>query len=171
MNHDQSSRYDQLSSLETIGATNLMLADQDEDLRGRAVVDLSGEKLGKVDDLMVDTTQRKVRFLRVGSGGFLGIGREHALIPVDAIESVTEDLVRVNPTRQHISSSPDYSPDLVTNEEYYRQVYDHYGYSPYWSAGYQYPDYSRSRQRSTMSDQEGGYTPDTARRDQTGNSR
>lgn len=130
-----------VNTLEKLGHTNLMVSNPDEDIRGRMVVDSAGEKIGKVDELMVDGSQGKVRFLQVGSGGFLGLGREHVLIPVDAITRITEDTVYINQSMQYLSKSPQYSPDLVTNEAYYRDIYNYYGYSPYWEEGYQYPPY------------------------------
>jgi sporulation protein YlmC with PRC-barrel domain len=168
MNQDQSSTHGHIDTLETLGQTNLMLADPSQDIRGRTVVDANGEKLGKITELLVDSSQYKVRFLRVGSGGFLGIGREHVLIPVDAIESVTHDLVRINQTSQLVVGSPEYSPDLMTNEDFYRTVYNHYGHQPYWSPGYQYPNYDN---RQGLGDREGGYSSDTAANSKPKNSR
>ena len=143
---------EKMGSLEKLGKTNLMLTDPNEDIRGHTVFDSTGEKLGKVDELLVDSDHHKVRFVQVGSGGFLGIGREHFLIPVDAIEQVGNDEIRINQTRQSISGSPEYSPDLTTNEEYYRGVYDYYGLSPYWNAGYQYPNYPYFNRERDQSD-------------------
>lgn len=140
-----------IGNLEKLGKTNLMLTDPNEDIRGHTVFDSTGEKLGKVDELLVDGDHHKVRFVQVGSGGFLGIGRDHFLIPVDAIKQVGQDEIHINQTSQQISSSPEYSPDLTTNEEYYRGVYDHYGISPFWNPGYQYPlypYYDREREQS-----------------------
>jgi sporulation protein YlmC with PRC-barrel domain len=128
-------------TLEKLGKTGLMLTDPNEDIRGHAVFDSTGEKLGKVDELLVDSDNRKVRFIQVGSGGFLGIGRDHFLVPVDAIEFVGIDEIHINQTKQSISGSPEYSPDLTTNSDYYNSIYTYYGYSPFWNAGYQYPRY------------------------------
>ncbi len=150
MNQEQPSTSATMSGLETLSSTNLMLENPSQDIRGHTVVDASGEKLGKVDELMVDSVQHMVRFLQVGSGGFLGVGREHVLIPVDAIESVTDDLVRINHTSQRVIGSPEYAPDLVTNEDFYRRVYDYYGYKPYWNS-------SDAHQRQGLTEQEGGY--------------
>lgn len=128
-------------TLEKLGNTNLMVSSPDEDIRGRVVMDSSRQKIGRVDELIVDSGTAKVRFIEVGSGGFLGLGREHVLIPVDAITRITQDAVYIGQTLQHLSQSPPYSPELVTNEEYYRSIYNYYGYIPYWEEGYQYPPF------------------------------
>lgn len=49
------------------------LEDQSQDLRGRGVYDHVGNQLGSVEDLYVEPEEQEVRFLDVGSGGFLGI--------------------------------------------------------------------------------------------------
>jgi len=40
--------------------------------RGRTVVDRHRDEVGRVEDLLVDERENRVRFLRVGEGGFLG---------------------------------------------------------------------------------------------------
>lgn len=131
-------------TLEKLSQSGFMLADPKEDIRGRKVLDKEGQRVGKVDDLWVDQ-DLKVRMLEVGSGGFVGMGREHTLVPVDAIAYVTEDQVQLHQLRQHLASSPVYSPEVLSNEEFYRRVYAHYGYEPYWSPSYRSPVYPHYR--------------------------
>ena len=53
------------------GADDLLLFEYaSEDVRGREVYSLEGEKIGHVDDLLVDPKTVKARFLIVASGGF-----------------------------------------------------------------------------------------------------
>src|SRR5690606_41386570 len=86
--------------------TDLVLSQPDEDVRGRKVIDADGNDIGHVDDLMIDDREKKVRFLRVASGGFLGIGRTKVLIPVDVIQKITRDTVQIDRTREHVAGSP-----------------------------------------------------------------
>jgi CBS domain-containing protein/sporulation protein YlmC with PRC-barrel domain len=120
--------------------TNLTLAEAGEDLRGLKALDLSGEELGTVNDLFIDEQERKVRFLEVSSGGFLGLGATKFLIPVDAISRITADDVHINQSRERVAGAPQYDPALV-EERYATDVYGHYGYQPYWGPGYHYPPY------------------------------
>lgn len=128
-----------------------------DDIRDFTVRDSAGEKIGKVDQLLVDPDTRKVRFLQVGHGGFLGIGRERSLLPVDAIQSVDyqNHEVYVNQTRGQVDASSAYQPDMVDKgEEYYATVYDYYGYPGPWSPGYVYPDYTALRRDRTEADRQ-----------------
>lgn len=118
-----------------------MLASQDEDIRGRKVVDHDGEDLGKVEDLLIDAGQRKVRMLRVEHGGILGIGATASFIPVDAVTAIDDETVHIGAPRQRVTESPRYDPKLVNAEKLYAELYRHYGYTPFWSDGYVYPSY------------------------------
>jgi sporulation protein YlmC with PRC-barrel domain len=124
-----------------LGDTDLTVANPDEDIRGRKVVDRQGEELGHVDALLIDDRESKVRFLRIASGGFLGLGEHTFLLPVDAITRITADQVTVDQTRERVAGAPRYDPDLVYDRDYYGDVYGYYGYGPYWAPGYVYPAY------------------------------
>lgn len=127
------------TSLVKLSDSDQILADPNEDIRGRKVEDRDGEDLGKVDDLLIDTEEGKVRFLRVEHGGILGIGATASFIPIDAITRVAEDTVYVGETRERVAGAPPYDPDLIDGSQYYDSLYGYYGYPPYWGSGYRYP--------------------------------
>lgn len=129
------------SALITLGAQGQTVADPVEDIRGRRVHDKDGADIGKVTDLLIDTEQRKVRFLEVEHGGFLGLGAKASFIPVDAISAVNVDFVSIDQSGEHIAAAPGYDPDLQDVKSYYERVSDYYGYQPYWGMGYIYPGY------------------------------
>lgn len=129
------------ATLVRLGDTDVTLADPAEDIRGRKAVDANGEEIGTVQSLLIDDAETKVRFLEVESGGFLGLGGESRLIPVDAVAEVRDDRVRIDRTREHVHESPEYDPRLAQEVDYYGDVYGYYGYAPFWAAGYAYPAY------------------------------
>ena len=129
-----------MRTLVQLGDSDLTLTHTAEDVRGRKVVDAHGQELGQVDDLLIDERERKVRFLRVSSGGFLGLGATKFLIPVEAIARVRADAVHIDQTADRVTAGPAYEPDLV-DDQFVESLYDHYGYSPYWAEGYTYPPY------------------------------
>lgn len=117
------------------------VANPEEDIRDRDVKDRNGQDIGKVKDLLVDQGEKRVRFLEVASGGFLGIGQETSLIPVDAITAISDDEVRIDQTRDHVAGAPEYDPALVRERDDYGGLLDYYGYGPWWGPGYRYPSY------------------------------
>lgn len=119
--------------------TDLTVAP-DDDIRGRKVIDRDGEEIGDVDALLIDDQDERVRFLEVGSGGFLGIGEEKRLIPVDAVVRIEDDAVHVDTARETVAAGPGYDPDVVEYPpDYYGNIYGYYGYAPFWTPGYMYP--------------------------------
>jgi sporulation protein YlmC with PRC-barrel domain len=126
-----------------LGETNLTVAEPKDDIRGRKVTDHAGDEMGKVKSLFVDEDAKQVRFFEMESGGLFGFGSETRLIPLEAIETVTEDEVRVDAAREHVQRSPIYDPEVTYDERYYGDVYGYYGFAPYWGAGPPYPPHSR----------------------------
>lgn len=132
------------ATLVKLSDSNLTVDDPKADVRGRKVVDKDGHEVGKVDDLLLDDREHKVRFLEVESGGFLGMGETKVLVPVDAITKIDDHAVHINQTREHVVRAPRYDPALVKDVRYVGNVYNHYGYGPYWGAGYIYPPFPYS---------------------------
>lgn len=132
---------DDNQKLVRLSDTEQTVANENEDIRGRSVKDRSGEDIGKVDDLLIDPSEYKVRFLVVASGGFLGIGEDKSFIPVDAVTRVDADEVHIDQAREHVAGAPAYEPDLINDRTYNESVFAYYGYSPYWTQGYAYPGY------------------------------
>jgi sporulation protein YlmC with PRC-barrel domain len=129
------------ATLRRLGDTDLRLKDNAEDIRGRTVRDKDDNDIGHVDDLLVDDTENKVRFLQVAAGGFLGLGQKKFLVPVDAISRIDDQHVHIDRTLEHVTGAPDYDPEVVAERSYYEGLYGYYGYPAYWSPGYMYPSY------------------------------
>ena len=149
------------SILIRLSDTDFDLSDQD-DARGRTVIDQHGNDIGDVNDLIVDPQQRKVRFLLVTSGGFLGIGSRMMLIPTESISRVTNKVVAIDQASPRGFKSSLYNPTLIDrsrerddygnyedyrNREYPRHGYG-YGYSgSSWHKGRGPRGYRRSDER------------------------
>ncbi len=129
------------ANLYRLSDTYQTVSDPEADVRGRKVVDSNGEEIGTVDDLLIDDEENKVRMLRVGEGGFLGLGKQHFLVPVDAVASIDPERVHIDRDRGRLGDVPIYDPDLAADPEYYGQLYGWWGFPPYWGAGYSYPPY------------------------------
>ncbi|GAB3227581.1 hypothetical protein GCM10027447_18860 [Glycomyces halotolerans] len=134
---------DETAELVRLGDTDLTVATEADDVRGRKVIDRDGEETGEVESLLIDRSERKVRFLEVGSGGFLGMGKKQVLVPVDAVTRIDEDHVYIDTSREHVASGPGYDPEITPEPErpYLEDVYGHYGLTPHWGSGYIYPGY------------------------------
>lgn len=74
-----------------------VLRDPGQDPRGKVAYGAGGERLGDVEGLYIDGRQRRVRFMEVGVGGLLGLGRKPILVPVGSIREIAGDRVVVVP--------------------------------------------------------------------------
>lgn len=114
-----------LSRLHDTGRT---VSGLDEDIRGRMVKDKDGRKIGKIEHLLIDDAEERIRFLEVASGGFLHLGETKSFIPVEAITRITDGDVYISPTREHVAGAPRYDPDLVeADARYFFDLYPYYG--------------------------------------------
>jgi sporulation protein YlmC with PRC-barrel domain len=134
---------DPTGTLVRLDDVDLTLADPGDDLRGRTVIDRNGDEVGTVDSLLIDEDERRVRFLEVGSGGFLGLGEKKRLVPVDAITRVDDDTVHIATDRDRVAGAPMYDPEVVPQRHYLEDVYGYYDTPPYWGPGYFYPGWPR----------------------------
>ena len=60
------------------GHTSAILASK---VKGTTVYDMAGDKIGHVEDLVLDKQSDKIMFAALGSGGVLGIGEKYFPIP------------------------------------------------------------------------------------------
>jgi sporulation protein YlmC with PRC-barrel domain len=110
---------------------NLRLREPLKNIRGLDVYDSNGEEIGSVEDLFVDQEAQFPRFLDVGAGGFLGIGKKHFLVPFEEVSRHVgeEERAIVRQDRDKVLGSPDFDPDEMPEVDLQRAVYAYYGYS------------------------------------------
>ena len=92
---------------------NLRLREPLKNIRGLDVYDRNGEEIGSVEDLFVDQEAQFPRFLDVGAGGFLGIGKKHFLVLFEEVSRHVgeEERVIARQDRYKVLGSPDFDPD------------------------------------------------------------
>lgn len=93
---------EELRNLAKLSENDAVLRTPSEDLRGRIVVDINGEQMGRVEDLYVDPEDREVRFLRINTEEFLA-GRKLSLtLPAGAVIDATDDGVQVDRDKNQV---------------------------------------------------------------------
>ncbi len=116
------------STLVKLEGSDFVLGDRDQDLRGLVVYDRDGKEIGTIEGLFVDEEARNVRFLDVGTGGSLGVGEKHFMIPVEAVTHIGGEGVIIDQGRQKVIDAPALPTNVVPEADYQRGVYDYYGY-------------------------------------------
>jgi hypothetical protein len=72
---------------------------------GKTVYNEAGEKVGRVDDLIV-TPDNAVSFAIVGVGGFIGVKRHHVAVPIGQLAPQSGDFVLAGATKAAIKALP-----------------------------------------------------------------
>ena len=98
------------------------------DLIHRAVTDPDNHHIGYVRDLLIDEVDWKVRFLHATQGGFLGIEERHFLIPIEAVRTVAEGFVVIEPSKKQVRGGPELDPNIRLHPELRTEIYEYYGY-------------------------------------------
>jgi sporulation protein YlmC with PRC-barrel domain len=131
---------DQMGTLRALEEREARLTGLHEDLRSRDVRDVAGDRIGTIEQLLVDDRENQVRLLLVTVSDCEGGENTQVLIPVDAITGITPATVWIRRTRRHVVGSPSHHCGRM-DQRYLESVYAHYGYYPYWPPGYVFPSY------------------------------
>jgi hypothetical protein len=104
-------------------------------INGYAIAASDG-RIGTVSDFLFDDASWLVRWLVVDTGNWLS-GRK-VLLPPSALGRLDakEQEFSVTLTKQQVKDSPDIDTDRAVSRQMETSVYDYYGWSPYWGAGF-----------------------------------
>lgn len=108
--------------------TNRLIASNK--VEGTAVYNRQGEKLGSVENFMVDKRSGHAEYAVLSFGGLFGVGQDHYPLPWDVLTYDTEKggyVVDLDKTV--LEKAPRYRDDEQPSydREYGRSVYDYYG--------------------------------------------
>jgi len=99
-------------------------------VEGTAVYNSDREKLGSIDDVVIDKRSGMVRYAVLEFGGFLGIGTDRYPLPWSRLTYDTDLDGYVVPIRKdELEGAPRYAQTAVPehSDAYGRKVYDYYG--------------------------------------------
>ena len=113
-------------------AGNLIAAEKVE---GTNVYNPQGDKLGTVDDIMIDKVSGKAIYAVMSFGGFLGIGEKNHPLPWSTLKyDQSKGGYVVNLDKKMLEKAPTYdrTGDFVWTPDYGREVDKYYGAPTYW---------------------------------------
>ncbi len=106
-----------------------------EKVEGTNVYNLNGDKLGTVDDIMIDKVSGRAIYAVMSFGGFLGMGEKQHPLPWSSLKyDERQGGYVVNLDKAMLEKAPtkDPSTDFTWTADYGRQVDKYYGAQSYW---------------------------------------
>jgi sporulation protein YlmC with PRC-barrel domain len=86
-----------------------------DDMMGREVEGSDGQPLGKISDVVVDSTSGKIQRLVIASGGFLGLGAKNVAVAFEDVEIRPEGgIVAKGVTQADIDAMPEFNVTAET---------------------------------------------------------
>jgi sporulation protein YlmC with PRC-barrel domain len=97
------------------GHTTAILASR---VKGASVYDVTGEKIGRVEDIILDKQSDRIMFAALGFGGMWGVGRMFYPVPWSLLDYASEKKGYVVPlTKANLEGAPAYDLDDLTKDD------------------------------------------------------
>ena len=106
-----------------------------EKVRGTSVYNLAGDKLGSVEDIMIDKVSGRAIYAVMSFGGFLGMGEEHYPLPWATLKyDVQKGGYMVNLDKKQLEGAPSYArgSEFKWTPDYGRKVDSFYKVPSAW---------------------------------------
>ena len=110
----------------TTTSTNAVISS--DRVEGTTVYNQAGDKLGTIDDLMIDKVSGQVRYAVMEFGGFLGMGADRYPIPWGMLTyDTSQDGYVVPLDKARLDQAPRYADDRIPDyDDTYRGSIDKY---------------------------------------------
>ena len=121
-----------MSDMDKLTTGNLINAEK---VHGTDVYNMAGEKLGTIEDLVLDKINGSVQFAVLSFGGLLGLGDKHYPLPWSALNYDTrQGGYVVNLSKEQLENAPAYEADeqIEWTPDYGRRVDAFYNVSRGW---------------------------------------
>lgn len=105
-------------------------------LMGDKVRNRDGDKLGHLEEIVLDLDGGRVSYAVLASGGFLGLGDKFFAVPWDliSVDSESHEVV-VDIAKEALENAPGFDKDNwpdINDRAWLGDVYRYYGREPYW---------------------------------------
>lgn len=105
-------------------------------LAGDSVRNPAGEKLGKIEDIMIDILSGRVAYAVLSFGGFLGLGNKLFAVPWNAftVDEENKEFV-LDVDKKVLENAPGFDKDNwpdMAGVDFGNEIFAYYGYTPYW---------------------------------------
>jgi sporulation protein YlmC with PRC-barrel domain len=79
---------------------------------GDEVLNRDGEKLGKINDIMVELSSGKIEYVVIELGGFLGMGEKYFAVPFELLKvDEKQEVFVLDQARETLNAAPGFDKD------------------------------------------------------------
>jgi sporulation protein YlmC with PRC-barrel domain len=117
------------------GHTTAILASK---VKGTAVYNAAGDRVGTVEDIVLDKLSNNIMFVVLGSGGVLGMGEQYRPIPWSVLDfDQTMNGYVISMDKEKLEKAPAYRMEDLTkadgsNGAILSKTYSYYNVPQYW---------------------------------------
>ena len=105
-------------------------------LEGNDVVNRQGDKLGDIEEIMLDVPSGQIAYAVLAAGGFLGMGEKFFAIPWQALTLDTDNKCFIlDIDKERMERAPGFDKDhwpSMADTTWARDIHSYYGATPYW---------------------------------------
>ena len=105
-------------------------------LEGDDVINRQGEKLGKIEEIMLDVPTGRIAYAVLASGGFLGIGDKLFAVPWRSLMLDPENKCFIlDIGKARLEQAPGFDKDhwpSMADETWAHEIHTYYSVRPYW---------------------------------------
>lgn len=106
-------------------------------LEGDEVVNRQGEKLGTLEEIMLDVSGGRIAYAVLSTGGFLGVGDKLFAIPWQALTLDTDnECFILDIEKERLENAPGFDKahwPAMADQRWASELHTYYGTRPYWS--------------------------------------
>lgn len=103
---------------------------------GDNVVNRQGDDLGKVEEIMLDTTNGRIAYAVLSFGGLFGLGNKLFAVPWNALSlDARNHRLILNVEKSVLENAPGFEKDhwpTMVDPVWATKLHSHYGTHPYW---------------------------------------
>ena len=117
------------------GHTTAILASR---VKGTSVFDTDGDKIGAIEDIVLDKLSNNIMFAVLGSGGMLGLGEKYRPVPWSALDydpekggyvlPMSKDMLENAPSVDSMEELTHHDGEVALRQE----TYSYYHAPQYW---------------------------------------
>jgi sporulation protein YlmC with PRC-barrel domain len=118
-----------------------------EKILGSKVINLKGETLGKIEDLVIDIDTGRIVYAVLESGGFVGMGDKLLPVPWKSLAALpSEGIFFLNQSKEQMAKAPAFDkgnlPNMAADMPWGEGIFKHYGVPGYELRGDMAYDYA-----------------------------